>query len=73
MEYFLPGAMLMGYADAHRRYLNTLGKSYIPLVVMVIGTVLHYYVSRYLVIDKKMGMKGTGIAGVILWASILVV
>lgn len=68
---FLPGLIVLGYADLHRRFLNTIGRNKVPLVAMIIGTVIHYFVSVHLVIHCQMGITGTGIAGVILWSSIL--
>ena len=73
MKAFLPGLVLLGYADMHRRFLNSIGKNTIPLFALVIGTAMHYFLSKYLVIDCKMGINGTGYAGIALWSTILIV
>ena len=62
----------MGYTDVHRRYLNSIGRNTVPLVALAIGTLIHYFLSMYLVIQCRMGITGTGIAGVVLWSLILV-
>lgn len=70
---FMPGLILLGYADVHRRYLNTLGRNIVPLGAMIIGTIIHYFISVRFVIHWHMGIVGTGVAGVILWGTILII
>lgn len=68
---FMPGLILLGYADVHRRYLNSLGRNMVPLGAMIVGTIIHYFVSVRFVIYWHWGIVGTGVAGVILWGTIL--
>ena len=70
---FLPGLVLLGYADMHRRFLNSIGRNTIPLIALVVGTCMHYFLSKYLVIDLELGITGTGLAGIALWSTILIV
>lgn len=47
---FLPGLVILGYTDIHRRYLNSLGRNTVPLVALAVGTFSHYFVSKHFVI-----------------------
>ena len=73
MVAFLPGLIILGYADIHRRYLNSLGRNTVPLIALAIGTFAHYFISKHLVITLQLGIKGTGYAGILLWSTILLV
>lgn len=63
---FLPGLVLLGLIDLHRRFLNSVGHTRPPFICLLVGTILHYFLSKYLVIEKQMGIKGTGIAGLVM-------
>jgi Na+-driven multidrug efflux pump len=52
----------MGHIDLHRRFLNSLGKNYVPMACLAIGVFSHQYSSKYFVIDLDMGIQGTGMA-----------
>lgn len=73
MVAFLPGLVILGYTDIHRRYLNSLGRNTVPLVALAVGTFAHYFVSKHLVITCQLGIEGTGYAGILLWGMILLV
>lgn len=70
---FLPGLVILGYTDIHRRYLNSLGRNTVPLVALAVGTFSHYFVSKQFVITMQLGIQGTGYAGILLWSTILLV
>lgn len=73
MVAFLPGLLILGYADIHRRYLNSLGRNTVPLIALAIGTILHYFISKKLVVELELGITGTGYAGIMLWSTIMFV
>jgi Na+-driven multidrug efflux pump len=52
----------MAHIDLHRRFLNALGKNYVPMACLAVGVFTHWYSSRYFVIDQDMGILGTGVA-----------
>lgn len=53
---FLPGLYVMSHIDLHRRFLNSLGKNYVPMICMAFGVYLHEYTSEYFVNTLDMGI-----------------
>ena len=52
----------MGHIDLHRRFLNALGKNYVPMACLAFGVFTHKFSSDYFVIKLEMGIIGTGLA-----------
>lgn len=69
---FLPGLFLLGHIDIHRRYLQSMGKNRMPMVCLSIGLLIHLVLSYILVIKMEMGIRGTGLSGVVMNLSIIV-
>lgn len=59
---FLPGLFILAHIDLHRRFLNSLGKNYVPMLCLTIGVFLHIVFSYIFVIQNQMEIVGTGIA-----------
>lgn len=62
---FLPGLFILAHIDLHRRFLNSLGKNYVPMLCLTVGVFLHIILSYIFVIRYQMEIVGTGIALVI--------
>ena len=62
---YLPGLLVMGLVDLQSRFLNSLGKNYVPMICLSIGIVLHIISNYIFVLKMHLGLKGTGYAGVI--------
>lgn len=52
-------------ADLQRKFLNSLGKNYVPMVAQVISILLHIFWSYVLVVKYDMAIMGTGLASTI--------
>ena len=63
---YLPGLILAGYTDCHRRFLASIGYTGVAFASIAIGVTVHFFVSWYLIFDLRMGIIGTGISGIIL-------
>lgn len=73
MTVFLPGLFILAHIDIHRRFLNCVGRKNVPLYSLLLGIVIHIILSYYFVIVLKLGITGTGLAGVIMNMVILIV
>jgi Na+-driven multidrug efflux pump len=63
---FLPGLFIQAHVDIHRRFLNSIGKNSIPMISLFIGIFFHLIFSWFFVLYLKMGITGTGIAGILM-------
>jgi len=70
---FLPGLFIQAHIDIHRRFLNSIGKNSIPMISLFIGIFFHFIFSKILVIDLKMGITGTGVAGIIMNLIVIII
>ena len=62
----LPGLFIQAHVDIHRRFLNSIGKNSIPMISLFIGIFFHFIFSWFFVLYLKMGITGTGIAGILM-------
>ena len=63
---FLPGLFIQAHVDIHRRFLNSIGKNSIPMISLFIDIFFHFIFSWFFVLYLKMGITGTGIAGILM-------
>lgn len=69
---FLPGLFILGHIDIHRRFLQSMGKNRMPMICLCIGVLVHLVLSYIFVIKMEMGIKGTGLAGVFMNLTIII-
>ena len=65
LQNYLPAVYLFVMGDLQRKFLNSLGKTSVPLLVQLVGSSLHPVWSYVLVFKFKFGLQGIGIAGTI--------
>jgi MATE family multidrug resistance protein len=57
-----PALIMNALIDNQRKFLNMVGKSYVPMVCQVTGTIVHPFLCYYFVMVKDMNVRGVGIA-----------
>jgi Na+-driven multidrug efflux pump len=63
----------MGHIDLNRRFLTCLGVTTMPFFCLLSGTIFHFIISWYFVIHLQLGIKGTGMAGVLMNLVVLMI
>ena len=70
---FLPGLFIQAHIDIHRRFLNSIGKNSIPMISLFIGIFFHFIFSWIFVIYFKLGITGTGVAGILMNLVVIII
>ena len=54
----VPSFYLFSFYDTTRNYLQSQGAIYSPLVIGTIGTILHYFLVQFFVVELGLGITG---------------
>jgi MATE family multidrug resistance protein len=62
---YIPGLIILGLIDGQRRFLNMMGKNYVPLICQSCSVLLHIGLCYWFVYVCKLNIRGIGYASTI--------
>lgn len=71
LVFFSPSVYIYYLADLQRKFLNSFGKNFLPMIAYIITAVCYPFVAYFLAIHLDMKLKGLGICYIVMNTSSL--